>query len=100
VVQETATAGCPLQSMLFLPGVVGTVLDRSASEEEKARWLPGVASGQTRLSFAITEPDAGSNAHRICTTATRQGDHYVINGQRAQSFEQGDRLRHSTAGLG
>jgi alkylation response protein AidB-like acyl-CoA dehydrogenase len=82
VVQETAIAGCPMQSMLFSPGVVGTILDRSASDEQKSRWLPGVASGQTRLSFAITEPDAGSNAHRISTTAKRNGDHYVINGQK------------------
>lgn len=82
VVQETAVAGCPMQSMLFSPGVVGTILDRSASDEQKERWLPGVAGGQTRLSFAITEPDAGSNAHRISTTATRHGDRYVINGQK------------------
>jgi alkylation response protein AidB-like acyl-CoA dehydrogenase len=58
VVQESAVAGCPMQSMLFSPGVVGTILDRSANDEQKERWLPGVASGQTRLSFAITEPDA------------------------------------------
>jgi alkylation response protein AidB-like acyl-CoA dehydrogenase len=82
VVQETAIAGCPMQSMLFSPGVVGTVIDRSASEEQKQRWLPGVASGVTRLSFAITEPDAGSNAHRITTTARRDGDNYVLNGQK------------------
>lgn len=82
VVQETAVAGCPLQSMLFSPGVVGTVLDRSANDEQKERWLPGIASGETRLSFAITEPDAGSNAHRISTTAIRKGDHYVLTGQK------------------
>lgn len=82
VVEETAIAGCPMQSMLFSPGVVGTVIDRSADDEQKRRWLPGVASGETRLSFAITEPDAGSNAHRITTTAVRQGDHYVLTGQK------------------
>lgn len=82
VVQESAVAGCPMQSMLFSPGVVGTILDRSANDEQKERWLPGVASGQTRLSFAITEPDAGSNAHLISTTAKRAGDRYVINGQK------------------
>jgi alkylation response protein AidB-like acyl-CoA dehydrogenase len=82
VVQESAIAGCPMQSMLFSPGVVGTILDRSANDEQKERWLPGVASGQTRLSFAITEPDAGSNVHHTSTTATRDGDHYVINGQK------------------
>lgn len=82
VVQETAIAGCPLQAMLFSPGVTGTILDRSASTDQKARWLPGVANGQTRLSFAITEPDAGSNAHRITTTARHEGDDYVISGQK------------------
>ena len=82
VVQETAIAGCPLQAMLFSAGVTGTILDRTASDEQKAHWLPGVASGEMRLSFAITEPDAGSNVHRISTTARREGDHYVINGQK------------------
>jgi alkylation response protein AidB-like acyl-CoA dehydrogenase len=82
VVQETAVAGCPMQSMLFSPGVVGTILERTATEEQKERWLPAVASGQTRLSFAITEPDSGSNAHRISTTAKRDGDHYMVSGQK------------------
>jgi alkylation response protein AidB-like acyl-CoA dehydrogenase len=82
VVEEAAMAGVPLNAMLFSPGVTGTILDRSAGDEQKARWLPGVATGRTRLSFAITEPDAGSNAHRISTTARRDGDDYVINGQK------------------
>jgi len=82
VVEETAMAGVPALSILFSPGVVGTILDRSASDEQKARWLPGVATGQERWSFAITEPDAGSNAHRISTTATRDGDAYVLRGQK------------------
>ncbi|BBY25729.1 acyl-CoA dehydrogenase family protein [Mycobacterium stomatepiae] len=82
VVQETALAGCPLQAMLFSAGVTGTILSRSATEEQKARWLPGVARGETRLAFAITEPDSGANAHRISTVASRRGEHYVINGQK------------------
>jgi alkylation response protein AidB-like acyl-CoA dehydrogenase len=82
VVQETAIAGVPLLSMLFSPGVTGTILQRSAGEEQKARWLPGVASGATRLSFAITEPDAGANAHRIATTGRRDGDRWIVNGQK------------------
>jgi alkylation response protein AidB-like acyl-CoA dehydrogenase len=82
VVQETAIAGCPLLAMLFSGGVTGTILDQSASDEQKARWLPPVARGEMRLSFAITEPDSGSNAHRIATIAKREGDHYVISGQK------------------
>jgi alkylation response protein AidB-like acyl-CoA dehydrogenase len=82
VVEESAIAGCPMQAMLFSSGVTGTIIERSACEEQKARWLPGVASGESRLSFAITEPDAGSNAHRISTRAERHGDTYVLNGQK------------------
>ncbi|MHB8691249.1 MAG: acyl-CoA dehydrogenase family protein [Solirubrobacteraceae bacterium] len=82
VVEESAIAGCPMQAMLFSSGVTGTIIERSASEEQKARWLPAVASGESRLSFAITEPDAGSNAHRISTRAERRGDTYVLNGQK------------------
>jgi alkylation response protein AidB-like acyl-CoA dehydrogenase len=82
VVEETAIAGVPIISILFSPGVVGTILERSASEEQKQRWLPGLASGQERLSFAITEPDAGSNSHRIATVARRDGDRYVLSGQK------------------
>lgn len=82
VVEETAFAGCPLLALLFSPGVTGTILDRSASPAQRERWLPGIAAGRTRLSFAITEPDAGSNSHRIATTAVRIGDRYVLNGQK------------------
>src|ERR1700749_562302 len=53
VVNATALGGCPLQAMLFSSGVTGTILSRSASEEQKSRWLPAVATGETRLSFAI-----------------------------------------------
>jgi alkylation response protein AidB-like acyl-CoA dehydrogenase len=82
VVEETAMAGVPLISILFSPGVVGTILERSGSEEQKQRWLPAVASGEKRLSFAITEPDAGVNSHRIATVARRDGDRYVLSGQK------------------
>jgi alkylation response protein AidB-like acyl-CoA dehydrogenase len=82
VVQQTAIAGVPMLALLFSPGVTGTILARSGNDEQQRRWLPGVASGELRLSFAITEPDAGSNSHRIATTARRDGDRYVVNGQK------------------
>ncbi|GIW73445.1 MAG: acyl-CoA dehydrogenase [Planctomycetota bacterium] len=55
---------------------------RNGSEELKRRILPAVAEGKLKLAFAVTEPDAGSNTFRIKTTARREGDHYVINGQK------------------
>ena len=62
--------------------VMGTLL-RHGSAEQKKRYLPRVASGELRLqTFAVTEPNAGSETTRIETTAVRQGDHYVVNGQK------------------
>jgi acyl-CoA dehydrogenase len=48
--------------------------------EQKARWLPSIASGETVTSFALTEPEAGSDAGSLRTTAIRDGDSYVLNG--------------------
>src|SRR5690606_24846496 len=50
------------------------------SDELKKRWLPGLADGTTKVVFAITEPDAGSNTHKLTTTARRVGDEWVVNG--------------------
>ena len=52
----------------------------SGSEELKQRFLPDLATGQRLAGFAITEPQAGSDAGGIRTTAVRDGDHYVLNG--------------------
>ena len=61
---------------------MGTIL-RHGSEDQKARYLPGIASGELRLqAFAVTEPDAGSDTTRIKTFAEKQGDHYVVTGQK------------------
>src|ERR1700687_2764066 len=61
---------------------MGTVL-RHGSEEQKRRYLPGVASGELRLqAFGVTEPTAGSDTTSLRTTAVRDGDHYVVNGQK------------------
>ena len=52
----------------------------AGNEEQKERFLPPVASGEKLCAFALTEPDAGSDAGGIRTTAIRDGDHYVVNG--------------------
>ena len=49
-------------------------------DAQKARWLPGIASGETVTSFALTEPEAGSDSASVRTTARREGDGYVLNG--------------------
>jgi acyl-CoA dehydrogenase len=61
---------------------MGTLL-RHGSAEQKARYLPGIASGELRLqSMGVTEPGAGSDTTSITTTATRRGDRYVVSGQK------------------
>jgi acyl-CoA dehydrogenase len=62
--------------------IMGSLL-RHGSEEQKRRFLPQIASGDLRLqAFAITEPNSGSDTTRIQTTAVRQNDVYVLNGQK------------------
>jgi acyl-CoA dehydrogenase len=59
---------------------MGTLL-RHGSEEQKRKYLPKVASGGLRLqAFAVTEPEAGTDTSSIRTTATREGDHFVVKG--------------------
>ena len=61
---------------------MGTLL-RHGSDEQKQRWLPGIANGTLRLqSMAVTEPTSGTDTSRIRTTARRDGDRYVVNGQK------------------
>ncbi len=66
-----ALAGTALGTMPILLG---------ASDEQKRRFLPAIAAGKRLAAFALTEPDAGSDAAGIRTTARKDGDHYVLNG--------------------
>lgn len=59
-------------------GSQGIVFD--GTEEQKRRYLPAMATGQIIASFALTEPESGSDAASLRTTAIRDGDHYVVNG--------------------
>jgi len=52
------------------------------TEEQKSRWLPGIASGDKLISFGLSEKDAGSDAGSMSTKAEKDGDHYVINGEK------------------
>jgi len=80
VEEELSAAGCPLLTMLVSPAIVGTVLARHGTPEQRERWLPSIASGAERFAFAITEPDAGSNSHRLATRAQRTDVGFVLSG--------------------
>ncbi|WP_017572290.1 acyl-CoA dehydrogenase family protein [Nocardiopsis halotolerans] len=82
VLEELSAAGCPTLMMVVSPAICGTVLSRFGTAEQRRRWLPGLATGERIMAFAITEPDAGSNSHRITTTARRDGDGWVLSGRK------------------
>ncbi|MFD5328035.1 acyl-CoA dehydrogenase family protein [Streptomyces sp. NPDC127092] len=82
VLEEAGAAGAPLLMMVVSPAICGTVIARFGTDAQKAAWLPGLADGSRTMAFGITEPDAGSNSHRITTTATRTEDGWVLNGRK------------------
>lgn len=82
VCEELAAAACPLLLLLVSPAICATVIARFGTPAQKERWLPGLASGELTMAFAITEPNAGSNSHRLETMARRDGDDWVLNGNK------------------
>jgi alkylation response protein AidB-like acyl-CoA dehydrogenase len=82
VLEELAAAGCGLLMMVVSPAICGTIIARFGTDEQKQNWLPRIASGSSIMAFGITEPDAGSNSHRLTTTAARDGDTWVLNGRK------------------
>lgn len=69
--------GAPVHS-----GIVAPYIIHLANEEQRARWVPGMVSGETVLAIAMTEPGAGSDLRGIRTSARRERDHYILSGQK------------------
>ena len=67
---------------------------KHGTEAQKQAWLPDIISGKSRACFGVTEPDAGLDTSRIKTRAVRQGDHYVVNGQKiwTSTAQQADKV--------
>ena len=82
VMEEMAAHGSALLMMVVSPAINGTIIAKFGTDEQKKRWLPGIADGSITMAFAITEPDAGSNSHRITTTARRDGSDWILSGQK------------------
>ena len=80
VCEELAAAGCPLLLLVVSPAICATLIARFGTDQQKARWLPRLASGEMKMAFAITEPNAGSNSHRLETAAVKDGEDWVLNG--------------------
>ncbi len=82
ILEETHKSGCNAGAIHAQMYTMGTVL-KHGSPEQKKNWLPKIASGEIRLqAFGVTEPTSGSDTLALQTTAVKNGDHYVINGQK------------------
>jgi hypothetical protein len=80
--EELNAAGCGLLMMVVSPAINGTIITRFGTDEQKQRWLPDIASGESIMAFGITEPDAGSNSHNITTSARRDGSDWLLSGRK------------------
>ncbi|MEQ8508336.1 MAG: acyl-CoA dehydrogenase family protein [Rhodospirillaceae bacterium] len=82
ILEEIHKSGCNAGACHAQMYTMGTVL-KHGSPEQKADWLPKVASGEIRLqAFGVTEPTSGTDTLSLQTTAVKNGDHYVVNGQK------------------
>lgn len=80
--EEGAAAGVALGGVRVQSDICVPYFLHQANEEQQARWLPDIASGEKVVAIAMTEPGAGSDLAGMSTTALRDGDDYVLNGQK------------------
>jgi len=80
VVEEICRGWMSLSGVLNTHLIMAYVVRSYGTEEQKRRWLPKMAAGEKRGGLALSEPDAGSDVQAMRTTATREGDVYLVNG--------------------
>ena len=80
--EELARAGASGPGFAVHNDINGQYLTRLCSPQQRERWLPGYCSGELITAIAMSEPGAGSDLQGITTTAVRQGDRYILNGQK------------------
>jgi len=91
ILEEVQKSGCNGAACHAQMYIMGTLL-RHGSPAQKAEWLPKIAAGEIRLqAFGVTEPSAGTDTTAIRTTARREGDRYIVNGQKVWT----SRVEHS-----
>jgi len=78
---EEVSKACASSAVILCVHELGSIpILLAASDEQKERWVPGLASGEDLIAFGLTEPGAGSDAAGVRTTAVKKGDTYVLNG--------------------
>jgi alkylation response protein AidB-like acyl-CoA dehydrogenase len=100
IVTEELSKACGGIALSFAGTALGAIpIILSGSEEQKQRWLPDVAAGKRLAAFALTEPQAGSDAAAVRTTALRDGGHYVLNGTKQWITNGGEAELYSVIAL-
>lgn len=94
VCEELAAAGAPSFMLILSQSICAELILKVGSADQKDTWLPAMVSGETKMSFSITEPDAGLNTHNLSVVAERHGDGYRIRGTKyyASGVDQTDRV--------
>ena len=82
IFEELSKGWMSITGVIGTHHVMSTIITTFGTEEQRGRFLPGMASGEVRGGLAMTEPDAGSDVQSIRTTAVRDGDDYVLNGSK------------------
>jgi alkylation response protein AidB-like acyl-CoA dehydrogenase len=81
-VSELSRGWMSISGIINTHFIVANMLMRDGTEEQKTRFLPRMATGEVRCAFSMTEPECGSDVQAIRSTARRDGDEYVVNGQK------------------
>ncbi|KJC59077.1 acyl-CoA dehydrogenase [Bradyrhizobium sp. LTSPM299] len=80
---EALATGCPTTSaFISIHNMASWMIDAFGNDTQRHRWLPKLCTMELLASYALTEPGAGSDAAALRTRAVRDGDHYVLNGQK------------------
>ena len=82
VTEELCRANLAMGSVIQRNLLCGSILQTFGTEAQKRKWLPGIASGEIQTCTSGTEPEAGSDAANIKTRAVRDGDRYIVNGEK------------------
>jgi alkylation response protein AidB-like acyl-CoA dehydrogenase len=80
---EALAMGCPtVSAYISIHNMASWMIDRFGSDEQRHKWLPKLVTMEQLASYCLTEPGAGSDAAALKTRAVREGDHYVLHGQK------------------
>ena len=80
---EALATGCPtVSSFISIHNMASWMIDAYGSDAQRQKWLPRLCTMELIASYVLTEPGAGSDAAALSTRAVRDGDHYVLNGQK------------------